>query len=131
MAVSLRPRGSITQRLTRRSLVLLPRRMPVGWAVGMAVLIAAQLIAAAAGWWYWQQRQASVQTQEQAHERSESAIQRQLGELQHELEQARLQQRLSVSHSQELERQVDALNRLLRESQEELGFLRQARVAKR
>jgi uncharacterized protein HemX len=131
MAVSLRPHGSITQRLTRRSLVLLPRRVPVGWAVGMALLVAAQSLAAAAGWWYWQQRQASVQAQEQAHERSESATQRQLGALQRELEQARLQQRLSASHSQELERQIDALNRLLRESQEELGFLRQARVAKR
>ena len=131
MAVSLRPRGSITQRLTRRSLVLLPRRVPVGWAACIALLIAAQLLAAAAGWWYWQQRQASVQALEQAHERAESATQRQLGDLQRELEQARLQQRLSVSHSQELERQIDALNRLLRESQEELGFLRQARVAKR
>jgi septal ring factor EnvC (AmiA/AmiB activator) len=131
MAVSLRPRGSITQRLTRRSLVLLPRRMPVGWAACMAVLIAAQSVAAAAGWWYWQQRQASVRAQEQAHERSESATQRQLGELRRELEQSRLQQRLSVSRSQELERQIDALHRLLRESQEELGFLRQARVAKR
>jgi len=131
MAVSLRPRGSITQRLTRRSLVLLPRRVPVGWAACIALLMAAQLMAAAAGWWYWQQRQASVLAQEQAHERSESATQRQLGDLQRELEQARLQQRLSVSHSQELERQIDALNRLLRENQEELGFLRQARVAKR
>lgn len=131
MAVSLRPRGSITQRLTRRSLVLLPRRVPVGWAACIALLMAAQLMAAAAGWWYWQQRQASVLAQEQAHERSESATQRQLGDLQRELEQARLQQRLSVSHSQELERQIDALNRLLRESQEELSFLRQARVAKR
>jgi uncharacterized protein HemX len=131
MAASLRARSSITQRLTRRSLVLLPRRVPVGWAACMAVLIAAQLMAAAAGWWYWQQRQASVQAQEQAHARSESATQRQLGELQRELEQSRLQQRLSVSRSKELERQIDALNRLLRESQEELGFLRQARVAKR
>jgi uncharacterized protein HemX len=131
MAVSLPARGSITQRLTRRSLVLLPRRVPVGWAAGLALLIAAQLLAAATGWWYWQQRQASVQAQEQAHERSESATQRQLGVLQRDLEQARLQQRLAVSHSQELERQIDALNRLLRESQEELGFLRQARVAKR
>ena len=129
--MSLRHLGSTTQRLTRRSLVLLPRRVRVGWAAGIALLIAVQLVAAAAGWWYWQQRQASVQVQEQAHGRSETAAQRQLGELQRELEQSRLQQRLSVSRSQELERQIDALNRLLRESQEELGFLRQARVAKR
>jgi len=131
MAVSLGHHRSTTQRLTRRSLVLLPQRVRVGWAAGIALLIAAQLVAAAAVGWYWQQRQASVQAQEQAHERSESVAQRQLGELQRELEQFRLQQRLSVSRSQELERQIDALNRRLRESQEELGFLRQARVAKR
>lgn len=128
MAGSLRHLGSTTQRLTRRSLVLLPRRVRVGWAAGIALLIAAQL-AAAAGWWYWQQ--VSAQAQEQAHGRSQTAAQRQLGELQRELEQSHLQQRLSVSRSQELERQIDALNRLLRESQEELGFLRQARAAKR
>jgi uncharacterized protein HemX len=131
MAVSLRHRGSATQRLTRRSLVLLPRRVRVGWAACVALLVAAQLLAAAAAWWHWQQRQASVQVQERAHGRAESAAQHQLGELQRELEQSRLQQRLSASRSQELERQIDALNRLLRESQEELGFLRQARVAKR
>ena len=131
MAASLRLHGRTTQRLTRRSLVLSPRRVRVGWAACIALLIAAQLVAAAAGWWYWQQRQASVQAQEQAHGRSETVAQRQLGELQRELEQSRLQQRLSVSRSHELERQIDALNRLLRESQEELGFLRQARVAKR
>jgi uncharacterized protein HemX len=131
MALLLRRRGSITQRLTHRSLVLLPRRLRGGWAAGMAMLIALQLAAAAAVGWYWQQRQAAVQAQERAHQRSESATQRQLGELQRELEQSRLQQRLSASRSHELERQIDALNRLLRESQEELGFLRQARVAKR
>jgi Tfp pilus assembly protein PilO len=124
MAVSLRLRDSTTQRLTRRSLVLLPRRMRIRWVACIAVLIAAQMVAAVATWWYWQQRQASVQAQEQAREQSESAAQRQL-------EQARLQQRLSASHSQELERQIDALNRQLRESQEELSFLRQARAAKR
>jgi uncharacterized protein HemX len=124
MAVSLRLRDSTTQRLTRRSLVLLPRRLRLDWAACIALLVAAQLVAAVAAWWYWQQRQASVQAQEQAHERSESAAQRQL-------EQSRLQQRLSASRSQELERQIDALNRQLRESQEELSFLRQARIAKR
>ncbi len=124
MAVSIRLRASTTQRLTRRSLVLLPRHLRLRWVACIAVLIAAQLVAAVAAWWYWQQRQASVQAQEQAREQSESAAQRQL-------EQSRLQQRLSASHSQELERQIDALNRHLRESQEELSFLRQARTAKR
>jgi uncharacterized protein HemX len=131
MAGSLRLHGRTTHRLTRRSLVLLPRRVRVGWAACLALLIALQLAAAAAVGWYWQQRQTSVQVQERAHERSETSAQRQLDELRRELEQSHLQQRLSVSHSQELERQIDALNRLLRESREELGFLRQARVAKR
>lgn len=131
MAGSLRHHGGRTHRLTRRSLVLLPRRLRLGWAACIALLVAAQLVAATAGWWYWQQRQASVQAQEQAHARSETGTQRQLGALQRELEQSRLQQRLSVSRGQELERQIDALNRQLRESQEELGFLRQSRVAKR
>jgi uncharacterized protein HemX len=126
----LRLRVSATQRLTRGPLVLLQKRVRVGWAAGIAFLIAAQWVAATAGWWYWQQGQAYVRVQEQAHERSESAAQRQVGELLHELEQSRLKQRLSVARSQELERQIDALNRLLRESQEELTFLRQARVAK-
>jgi uncharacterized protein HemX len=131
LAASIRHRGSTTQRLTRRSLVLLPRRVRAGWAMCIALLIAAQLVAAATVGWYWQQRQASVQAQEQAHERSGTEVQTQLGELQRELEQSRLQQRLSVSQSQELERQIDGLNRQLRESQEELSFLRRPRVAKR
>jgi len=120
-----------TQRLTRRAIVLSPRRVRIGFAAGIALLIAMQLAAAAAAWGYWQQRQASVQVLEQAHQRAESSTQRRLGELQQELEQSRLQQRLSASRSHELERQVDALNRQLRDSQEELGFLRQARVARR
>jgi uncharacterized protein HemX len=131
MAVSLRHHGGSTQRLTRRSLVLLPRRVRAGWAACIALLVAVQLAATAAVWGYWQQRQSSVQAQELAHLHSESAAQRQLDAVRRELEQSRLQQRLSASRSQELERQIDTLNRLLRESQDELGFLRQARVAKR
>jgi uncharacterized protein HemX len=131
MTSSLRHRGSATQRLTRKALVLLPRRVRVGWTACIGLLLVTQLAAMAATGLYWQQRQTSVQAQEQAHAHEESAAQRQLSELQRELEQSRLQRRLSASHSQELERQIDALNRLLRESQEELGLLRQAPVAKR
>ena len=131
MAETLLHRYRSTQWLTRGSLVLLPRRVRLGRAVGIALLVAAQLVAVAALGLYWQQHRASVQAHDQVQGRAESATQRQLSELQHELEQSRLQQRVSASHSQELERQIDALNRLLRESQEELGFLRQARVAKR
>lgn len=101
------------------------------WVAGIAALIAAQLVAAAAAGWYWQHHSVSVQVQERTQERAESATQRQLSELQRKWEQSLLQQRVSASHSQELERQIDALNRLLRESKEELGFLRQARAAKR
>lgn len=131
MALSMSQAGRSTQRLTRRAIVLLPQRVRIGLASGVGLLIAAQLAAAAAAWWYWQQRQASVDAQERAHQHAESDTQRQVGALQREVEQARLQQRLSAARSQELERQIDTLNRQLRDSQEELGFLRQARATRR
>jgi chromosome segregation ATPase len=50
--------------------------------------------------------------------------------LKQQLDQARLALRLSSARSQELERQVDALNQRLRESTEELTFFRKAREGK-
>lgn len=47
-----------------------------------------------------------------------------------QLDQTRLALRLSGARSQELERQVDALNQRLRESTEELTFFRKAREGK-
>jgi hypothetical protein len=47
------------------------------------------------------------------------------------LEQARLALALAQARSHELERQIDALNQRLRESQEELTFFRKSRDVKR
>ena len=48
-----------------------------------------------------------------------------------ELEQGRLALRMAEARAQELERQVDALNQRLRESNEQLAFLRTAREGRR
>jgi hypothetical protein len=50
-----------------------------------------------------------------------------LDPLRQELEQSRLGLRMAEARAQELERQVDALNQRLRESNEQLAFLRTAR----
>ena len=52
-------------------------------------------------------------------------------QLQQRLEQARLSLRVSEARSQELERQIDALNQRLHDSQEELTFFRKTRDGKR
>lgn len=54
----------------------------------------------------------------------------QLRQLQQQLDEARLQQRVSEGRGRELEHQIDALNKQLRESQDELTFFRKARDGK-
>lgn len=49
------------------------------------------------------------------------------GALNTALEHTRMRLRLSEAHSRELERQIDTLNQRLRESQEQLSFIRNAR----
>jgi hypothetical protein len=48
-----------------------------------------------------------------------------------ELEQSRLTLRMAEARGQELERQIDALNQRLRDSNEQLAFLRTAREGRR
>ena len=52
-------------------------------------------------------------------------------QLRQQLEQARMALRLAESRGQELERQIDALNQKLTESQDELTFFRKAREGRR
>ena len=54
-----------------------------------------------------------------------------LRQVRHELEEARLGARLADARSHELERQIDALNQKLTESQDELTFFRKAREGKK
>ena len=52
-------------------------------------------------------------------------------QLEKRLEQARLTLSVSEARGQELERQIDALNQRLRETQDELTFFRKTREGKR
>lgn len=119
----LQPRQGATQELTRGTFVLSAGGAPAGWKVWIALLVVALLAAAATTHYHLGRRNASVQQQ--------SSALLQVQQLQSELEQSLLRLRVSAARSQELERQIDALNRSLRESQEELTFFRRARDGKR
>jgi septal ring factor EnvC (AmiA/AmiB activator) len=54
-----------------------------------------------------------------------------LPQLRQQLEQAKMSLRLAEARGQELERQVDALNQQLTESQDELTFFRKAREGRK
>ena len=109
--------------LARIRVVLAPGRARWGRAVWAALVVAALLGGAAASHVYWRERLVPLQRQ--------PAALTDLQPLQHGLEQARLQLRMSDARARELERQVAALNQRLRESQEELTFFRTARDPKR
>ena len=109
--------------LARIRLVLSPGRARRSWIVWCALVIAALLAGAAASHAYWSARLGPLQSQ--------AAALKDLQPLQHGQEQSRLKLRLSESHGQELERQIDALNQRLRECQDDLAFLRKAHNGKR
>ena len=111
--------------LARIRLVLSPGRAHRGWIVCCALVIAALLAGAAGSHVYWNERLAPL--------RQQAIALKDLRPLQQglELEQARLQMRVSEARGQELERQIDALNQRLRECQEELTFFRKTRDGKR
>lgn len=108
--------------LARSRLVLSPGGARRGWIVWCALILAALLAGAAGSHLYWSERFGQVQQQAVA-----------LDELRHltqGLEQARLSLRVSDARSQELERQIDALNQQLHKCQEEVTFFRKARDGK-
>jgi len=104
--------------LARVRLVLASGRARGGWWSWCVIVLLALAGGAAAGHFY---RIENVDLQAQAAAAQEKQA------LQRGLEQARLQLRVAESHGQELEREIDALNRRLREAQEELSFVRKAR----
>ena len=108
--------------LARARLVLSNGRGGRGWIVWCGLLVAAFIAGAAAGHFYWHQRLGPLQQQGEAL--------KELAQLRQGLEQSRLLQRVADGRSQELERQVDALNQRLRECQEELTFFRKAHDGK-
>ena len=119
----IRPRQGATQELTRSTFVLSAGGAPTGRNVWIALVLVALLAGVATTQYHLGRRDTSVQQQT-------SAL-LQVQQLQSELEQSLLRLRVSAARSQELERQIDALNRSLRESQEELTFFRRAQDGKR
>ena len=63
--------------------------------------------------------------------RAPAAPTAELVQLRQQLEQARMGLRVADARSQELEKQIDALNQKLTESQDELTFFRKAREGKK
>jgi uncharacterized protein HemX len=109
--------------LARSRLVLSPGHTRRGGLVWCGLVIAALLIGAAGSYVYWREQLLPLQAQ--------AAALQDLPQLQHALEQSRLQMRVSEARSAELERQIDALNQRLRESQDDLAFYRKAHDSKR
>ena|SRR6267378_20512 len=108
--------------LARIKLVLSPGRAGRGWIVWCALVIAAMLAGAAGDHFYGNPLFGQLQ--------QKTVVLKDPQQLQQGQEQSRLLLRVSEARSQELERQIDALNQRLRECQEELTFFRKARDGK-
>ena len=117
-------RGAATRNLTRIGLVLSHQRARGDWLVRSVFALVALAIGAAGGFLYAGHQLGDAQRQ------SAASLAQQQRELQQQLEQSRMTQRLSESRSQELERQIDGLNQQLTAAQDELTFFRKAREGK-
>ena len=131
--MSLRLRRKATRELTRIRLVLSPRRLHGGWFAFSALLAATVSIAATTHF---------VPGVELPFVASSTSASSSIAPvvagapdhsklLEKRLEQARLTLSVSEARGQELERQIDALNQRLRETQDELTFFRKTREGKR
>ena len=125
LAVSIGFGHQATRDLTRVGLTLAPRRRS-----GRGVLVTIVLAAASFA--------AGLATGEVLRESAPAAVVRappaptaELVQLRQQLEQARMGLRVADARSQELEKQIDALNQKLTESQDELTFFRKAREGKK
>ena len=125
LAVSIGFGHQATRDLTRVGLTLAPRRRS-GRGVMVTIVLAAASFAA------------GLATTELVRERAPEVVVRapaaptvELVQLRQQLEQARMGLRIADARSQELEKQIDALNQKLTESQDELTFFRKAREGKK
>ena len=123
-AVSIGFGRAATRDLTRVGLTLAPKRASAPrWMA--ALLLAAVSFAAGLG------------AGELLRERTAPVVVRapapsaELGPLRQQLEQARLGLRVADARSQELERQIDALNQQISAAQDELTFFRKAREGRK
>ena len=125
LAVSIGFGHQATRDLTRVGLTLAPRRRS-----GRGAFVATVLVAAAFA--------AGLATGEALRERAPAVVvsapsspSAELVQLRQQLEQARMGLRVADARGQELEKQIDALNQKLNESQDELTFFRKAREGKK
>jgi phage shock protein A len=123
---------SATRALTHSGLVLSPQR---GRGLGLArsALITAALVAGAGAGYLGHERMQIASPPVPSAPSAPSALTAKLAEiasLEQQLEQSRLGLRLADARSKELERQIDALNQRLSESQDQLTFYRKAREGK-
>lgn len=120
--MSIHPGRNATRELTRIGLVLSPRRARGGWLAALALGVIALAIGAGGSYLYWQPAAQDV------HQLA--GVLRDNQQLQQKLEQTGMSLRLAQARSQELEHQIDALNRQLHECQEELTFFRKTGAGK-
>ena len=114
-----------TRELTRVGLTLAPRRGSGRRIVLATVLVGAAFAAGLASGELLREQPAPVVA------RAPAAPNAELVQLRQQLEQARMGLRVADARSQELEKQIDALNQKLTESQDELTFFRKAREGKK
>jgi len=116
--------GRATRDLTHVGLTLARQRRRGRWLLAPAIVVLALALGAAIGYL--------------VHERAMPVVVAvpampapELAPLRRELAEARMAMQLSEARSAELERQIDALNQKLAESQEQLTFVRKAREGRR
>ena len=114
-----------TRDLTRVGLTLAPRRRSGRGALAATVLVFTAFAAGLGTGEFLRERPAAVVVRTPAVPSAE------LAQLRLQLEQARMGLRVADARSQELEKQIDALNQKLTESQDELTFFRKAREGKK
>jgi len=116
--------GTPTRELTQVGITLARQRRRGRWLLAPVIVAAALALGTAIGYL--------------AHERATPVVVArpatpapELAPLRRELAGARMAMQLSEARSAELERQIDALNQKLAESQEQLTFVRKAREGRR
>jgi septal ring factor EnvC (AmiA/AmiB activator) len=117
--------GRTTRKLTHVGLTLAPARRRGRWLIAVALLAAALAAGGAIGYLLAERPAPAVAPPRAASPAPELAAVRQ------QLDEARMALRVADARSQELERQIDALNQKLTESQDQLTFFKKAREGKR
>jgi uncharacterized protein HemX len=114
---------SASQALSHVGLVVAPRRRGGGRLLALAAVLVSLVAGTGLGWF----------GRDRVMPPPPSAVVAvpDIAALRRELDQAQMRLRVSEARSQELERQVDALNQKLVASQDELTFFRKAREGRR